>query len=192
MDNNHIKEYWQLCQNVRDSGKFTEGVALHKSDTDTMAVFGNVIVCDGTDTLREWVENVAIFRSGKNDTHAGFSSAAEDFFEQLRPLLKTKKNWIFCGHSRGGAISQAVALLVAQSGYGYSCQVVTFGSPKVGGKRFLSLMAKYAITHIRVVMDGDPIQRWPLWWKHYETDLVDVPNKETSKIKKHLNYGDWL
>ena len=190
MDNSHLKEYWQLCQNVRDSGKFAEGVALHKSDTDTLAVFGNVIVCDGTDTLREWGENIAFFRLGKNDTHAGFASAAEDFFHQLRPLLKTRKEWIFCGHSRGGAISQALALLVAQAGN--SCQVVSFGSPKVGGKRFISLMANHGVTHIRVVMDGDPVVKWPLWWQHYETDLVPIPNKEKSKIKKQTNYGAWL
>ena len=190
MGNPLLKKYWELCRTVRESGKFVQDVAIHKSGTDTMVIIGNIVIVDGSDTIQEWLSNFRFATTGRNDVHAGFAKAADCFFEQIKPILYKRGDWIFCGHSRGGAIVQALALRCAQ--VGANAQVVTFGSPKVGGKTFRTRMEANRVVHVRVEMVGDSVPKWPLWLKHYETDFVPVANNEKTAKEKHLNYGEWL
>jgi triacylglycerol lipase len=71
--------------------------------------------------------------------HSGFNREVDDIWPLLQEILKenTKKLW-FCGHSLGGAISTICAFRCWQDPLiPDPVELHTFGSPRVGDKRFV-------------------------------------------------------
>jgi hypothetical protein len=174
---------------IRESGRFAEGMPLFRFGADVAMKIGDTIVIDGSDNLQEWGSNFAFLRLGKHFTHIGFYNAAEKLFNLVRPSLETGERYYITGHSRGGAIGQILAMLMAE--YGCVCEVVSFGSPKVGGPRFRERMANDGVVHLRVEMRGDHVSKLPWWLRHYETGKILLENNERG-IACHLNYGDYV
>lgn len=90
-----------------------------------------------------------------------FSTRANSLYAQLTgPLAADFFNGvnrvIFCGHSAGGATSQAVAHLFSQSHPNLNVQVQSFGSPRFANSEMAQAMN---FPHSRVVFPGDPVPR---------------------------------
>lgn len=185
-------EAWELCRSVRESGGHVVGRPTHKAGTDTAVIYGDyneIIVVDGSDTVIEWISNFRC-RLNNKKIHVGFYHAAEKFFDQFKSMIEEDKQYFFVGHSRGGAIAQILSLMFAERGA--FCNVITFGSPKVGGKEFRDRMSENIVLHLRFVMRGDPVPNQPFWLKHYDTDYVLLENSEKNGIRTHLSYGKYL
>jgi len=190
MSNDNLLKYWDYTRRVRDSGEHIKGLPIHKAGSDVAVVFDeNAIVIDGSDTAQEWASNLMFLRFGMKGTHSGFALAAHRFWEEFKHMAVDGKTFIFPCYSRGAGIAQILALKFAEAGC--YCNIVSFGSPKVGGKRFREEMAKMCISHVRVEMEGDPVAKLPMWWKHYDTDHVLIANNEKG-VACHTKYGEYL
>jgi pimeloyl-ACP methyl ester carboxylesterase len=192
-----LKFYWDLARLVKkETPAAKEHTMKFRSDTDE-AIIANIdgetcVAFDGTDTAREWVENALTFKSGQYDIAYGFLNAAKEFYANMAQFLDLDRENVIVGYSRGGAIAQAFALLARKDGY--KVRIISFGSPRVGGKEFCRLMR--GIQHTRVILQGDPVPALPLpiRFRHYETDLIerDRPQGIWKPAQIHRAYGSVL
>ncbi len=193
-----LKFYWDMIQLVkRETISTNEEVLRFKSDDDeAMLITMNgvrYVVFDGTDSPREWLENLMTWKTTDADTHYGFENAAREFFANISQFLDGGSINHVIGFSRGGAIAQRFAQMARNALY--RVDVTTFGAPKLGGRRFCEKMN--GIQHTRVVIDGDPVPLLPLSsvkWKHYENELVRLkrPGGVRRPTQVHTSYGKVL
>lgn len=101
-------------------------------------------------------------------THGGFKKAFDSIWDELSELigeLIEKSIWI-TGHSLGGALAVHTASRILAKG------CYTFGSPRVGSKKF----NKSILTPIyRVVKNNDIVTRIPtppVYWHHGDTYFI--------------------
>lgn len=197
MNHKPLKFYWDLIRLVKaETAASKEHAMKFMSDTDESVIVhldgDTYIAFDGTDTGREWVENAITTKDDKYDMAYGFKNAAVELANNMLQFLDGSKTNYVSGYSRGGAIAQDFAMLARNAGY--KCEVVTFGSPRAGGKEFCRLMK--GIEHTRVVIKGDPVPMVPLpiRFKHYETKLVllDKPEGMWRPSQIHRSYGTVL
>lgn len=194
---NRLMALWKLCRRARRRGRHRPlgSVAIsYGSDTGYVVAIDGVwrVVIDGSDTVSEWLKNFAWLRIGNYFMAWGFASVARKLTPQIEAVIMQGSPIIVTGHSRGGAIAQAVACIMADRWHNIS-EIVTFGSPKVGGRKFCKGMAELGLTHTRVDAEGDPITRLPwLRGRHYETMHIFLKNNIKSKIRTHLSYGEIL
>jgi predicted lipase len=108
------------------------------------------------------------------------------------------KKIIFAGHSLGGALAILASLFVVKNGYKNKKDImcITFGSPRVGNKKFVEEFNKYVSNIMRFVNYGDLIDTLPptfIGYKHIDTPFVFKNNKllKTSSQKYNLikNYN---
>ena len=71
---------------------------------------------------------------------------------------------ICTGHSLGGAVATLAATWAALQWPRADVRAVTFGSPKVGNRKFIRAFQSLVGTRIRAVMAGDPIPALPPAW----------------------------
>ena len=194
---NRLLALWKLCRRARGHGRHRPpgSVAIsYGSDTGFIIAIDGVwhIVIDGSDTVSEWLKNFAWWRIGNHRMAWGFSSVARELIPQIEAVIIQGSPVVLTGHSRGGAIAQAVARIMADRWHNIS-EIVTFGSPKVGGRRFRNDMTELGLIHTRVDAEGDPVTRLPwLRGRHYETMHVLLKNNIRSGIRTHLSYGEML
>ena len=95
--------------------------------------------------------------------HRGFLRASEDVWDDVLEVLPVNDPIYIGGHSFGGAVAVLVAARLAQ--IGRKVEVVTFGCPKVGSKRFTRAVK---VPILRVVNWPDPVTWLPFWcgWRH--------------------------
>lgn len=90
--------------------------------------------------------------------HTGFSQAAEEIYQEVKPLLEPGYAISTTGHSLGGAVALILAMYLEVDHFNPG-QVVTFGQPKVtniaGARKFDHLNV------IRVVMPRDLVPLVP-------------------------------
>jgi len=132
---------------------------------------------DATKALAETVGHV----------HRGFKKEVDDLWPQLEEMLvanKTnlaKKLW-FTGHSLGGAMASICAGRCLLSHINTQPeQVHTFGSPRVGTKRYIN-HAK--IDYYRWVNNNDIVPKSPPAWLGYRHSGEEVYLDSDGKIKK--------
>lgn len=101
--------------------------------------------------------------------HAGFAKALDSIWAELNEKLidaidNTRTNIYFAGHSAGGAMA-----VLAAARFARTCQVYTFGSPKVGDADFVEHIENKIPRMYRFVHNNDVIARLPpasLMFKH--------------------------
>ena len=131
-----------------------------------------IITGQGTTSMKDWLIDLKIWRtkvSYLNNTlvHAGFikhyESVRSDIHVEIERLIKKKKiKKIICTrHSLFGAVATVIALDCAII-YDIPVSCVTFGSPRVGGPKFVALFDKLVSTSFRCVRHKDPITFTPL------------------------------
>ena len=145
---------------------------------DTQLVFfetqnENIFAFRGTDSFRDVLTDLRITRENLDNgvyVHKGFFNqfkVCEDFV--LKHLNNDKK--IVCtGHSLGGGLATLCAYMLVKNNKvdpdNISC--VTFGSPRVGNKKFSSDFDNLIINKQRIILENDPITLFPtpMFYKH--------------------------
>ena len=130
-----------------------------------------VIACRGTEPnewndLRADANAFTDLAETVGRVHRGFKREVDDIWPALEQTLReeTRDVW-FCGHSLGGAMAQICAGRCRLSDIAAEPrEVVTFGSPRVGTKRYLR---HAALRHIRWVNNNDIVTRVPPRWLRY-------------------------
>jgi len=119
-----------------------------------------VFVWRGTVGLDGWIDDFNIFPLYDDMIHNGFYDAIQPFIKPIYDYLnqcKDKKVY-YTGHSRGGALSQLAAYILAKK-YNIKGTVVAFGSPVVGNKNFKTEYEQLVSDSTRVVNGYDLITR---------------------------------
>lgn len=115
--------------------------------------------------------------------HIGFNREVDDIWPLLEALLhdNTQPVW-FCGHSLGGAMATICAYRCIQSSIGSNPEELhTFGSPRVGNKRYL---CQSVLRHYRWVHNNDFVTRVPPRWMGYRHGGDEVYLDRNGRIRK--------
>lgn len=130
-----------------------------------------IIACRGTEPT-EWndlkadIDAIQAISETVGRVHRGFKKEVDDLWPILEEMLTSNtKNLWFTGHSLGGAMATICAGRCLLSKINSSpIQVQTFGSPRVGNKRYIN-HAK--IDYLRWVNNNDIVTRSPPVWLGY-------------------------
>ena len=118
--------------------------------------------------------------------HRGFKKEVDDLWPVLEKTLKNNtKNLWFTGHSLGGAMATICAgrCLLAHIDTNPK-QIQTFGSPRVGNKRYIS---HTKINYLRWVNNNDIVTRSPPIWlgyRHTGTEMYLDSEGRLSQLNK--------
>lgn len=95
-------------------------------------------------------------------------------------------NWILAGHSGGGLVAQCFAYDLSNAPNPTSANVVTFGSPRAGGRTFANAGQGVATSTVRYMNDNDPVPLIP-------PDLSDSIGWAALLTPAALTfYGEWV
>ncbi len=148
-----------------------------------------VIVCRGTEP-NEW-NDIKADANALTDlaetvgrVHRGFKREVDDIWPELEESLRDEeRNVWFCGHSLGGAMAQICAGRCQLSDIAaVPTEVVTFGSPRVGTKRYIQ-HAK--VRHLRWVNNNDIVTRVPPRWLRYRHTGTRMYLNSTGEFKRY-------
>ena len=130
-----------------------------------------VVTCRGTEP-HEWNDlkadanaSMAVLETvGK--VHSGFNREVDDLWPLMEGVLRGNDQPVwFCGHSLGGAMATICAYRCKRSSLtGDPRELHTFGSPRVGNKRYLH---HAPVDHYRWVNNNDIVTRVPPPWMGY-------------------------
>lgn len=114
--------------------------------------------------------------------HRGFKKEVDDLWPEIEKKLSlTSKNLWFTGHSLGGAMATICAgRCVFSSKVPSPQQIQSFGSPRVGNKRYIN-HAK--VDYIRWVNNNDIVTRSPPIWLGYQHSGKEIYLDSVGRIK---------
>lgn len=147
-----------------------------------------VLACRGTEPT-EWNDiqadaNAVLSVVGSlGKVHSGFNREVDDLWPVLEEAVRGLEQPVwFCGHSLGGAMATICAYRCKASSLTASLQELhTFGSPRVGCKRYV----RHAeITHYRWVHNNDVVTRVPPVWMGYRHCGREVYLDRRGRIRK--------
>ena len=155
----------------------------------------SVIACAGTEDLGDWLINFA-FLFNRDLVHRGFYSNAN----RLLPLVFNKigydydKPLILTGHSLGGATAVILAVILKEWGYNVQ-EVITFGCPRVGNKKFSHYYASLSIPTTHYVYGSDIVPATPPWllgFRNLPGLRIAIPNKKWFRIISDHRLSNYL
>ncbi len=169
---------------------FTETDFFDKEGTQAYA-FANhkdiVIACRGTEAdewndLKADINAVQDLAETVGKVHRGFKKEVDDLWPMMeKKLAQNTKNLWFTGHSLGGAMATICAGRCLLSTINSSPQQIqTFGSPRVGNKRYIN-HAK--VDYIRWVNNNDIVTRSPPTWMGYRHCGTEIYLDSEGRIK---------
>ncbi|WP_157474244.1 lipase family protein [Leucothrix mucor] len=133
--------------------------------------YDHVIACRGTEPsewndLRADLDAATAVAETIGRVHRGFKREVDDIWPVLEgSLLSNDKTLWFTGHSLGGAMATICAGRCMLSHIKSNpAQIYTFGSPRVGNKRYINFVK---VDHIRWVNNNDIVTRVPPAWLGY-------------------------
>ena len=147
-----------------------------------------VVACRGTEP-NEWndiradVNAIHAVAETVGRVHRGFKREVDDLWPGLEKALidNTKTLW-FIGHSLGGAMAAICAGRCKLSHIRSNpAGLYTFGSPRVGTKRYIN---HAQITHIRWINNNDIVTRVPSRWLGYRHSGEEVYLNAYGKVRK--------
>lgn len=147
-----------------------------------------VIACRGTEPS-EWNDLKADINAAQalaetvGRVHRGFKKEVDDLWPVLEKVLtKSTKNLWFTGHSLGGAMATICAGRCFLSHINSSpIQVQTFGSPRVGNKRYINHVK---IDYLRWVNNNDIVTRSPPTWMGYRHSGTEMYLDSKGRLSK--------
>ena len=151
------------------------------------------LAVEGTKEKTDWITNIKfLFKDA--DRHRGFLSNAERTFTEFYCAggsLPEDRLLVLTGHSLGGATATMLAEKLVDRFPDLT--LVTFGSPRPGGRGFRSRMAH--INHHRFVHGNDVVPKTPPYLAGYvhttdETYLADAEDSFADGVSDH-NIGDY-
>ena len=147
-----------------------------------------VVVCRGTEP-NEW-NDIKADANAFTDlaetvgrVHRGFKREVDDIWPILEETLRdeTRNVW-FAGHSLGGAMAQICAGRCQLSEIAaVPREVYTFGSPRVGTKRYIQ---NADVRHIRWVNNNDIVTRVPPRWLRYRHNGFKMYLDRNGELKR--------
>lgn len=143
--------------------------------------YGLMIGFRGTAEAGDWWSNLDRHRIDAPDdipgkVHRGFSDSLDEIWGELWEYIKANANGepiLLAGHSRGGAHATIAAARLIVRGVPV-LRLHTYGSPRVGNKRFGKYIARHIGEARRYSYESDPVTRLPrfgykhvgrLWWR---------------------------
>ncbi len=181
------------AQPVFERVGFTE-VTYVEHDGSQAYVLGTdddlVIVCRGTEP-NEWndikadANALTALAETVGRVHRGFKREVDDIWPELEEALRSEsRNVWFCGHSLGGAMAQICAGRCQLSEIAaVPREVVTFGSPRVGTKRYIQ---NAKVKHLRWGNYNDIVTRVPPRWLRYRHVGTRMYLDSNGRVK-HMN-----
>ena len=94
-------------------------------------------------------------------------------------------NIIFCGHNTGGAYAQIAALYYKLLYPNINIYCLSFGSPRIGNKKFINLFQKYINEYLRVEYINDIIPLKHSSFTYYHHNNVLYIGNDNDYILKH-------
>jgi triacylglycerol lipase len=150
--------------------------------------FDVVLACRGTE-ITEWNDiradaNAMMSVLGAlGNVHSGFNQEVDDLWPLLEELLRGANQPVwFCGHSLGAAMATICAFRCQASSLVADPQELhTFGSPRVGCKRYV----RHAqLKHYRWVHNNDVVTRVPPVWLGYRHCGDEIYLDRHGRIRK--------
>jgi triacylglycerol lipase len=148
-----------------------------------------VMVCRGTETS-EWndikadvnVGTVVVGTIGR--VHRGFNREVDDIWPAWeKELERNELPLYFCGHSLGGAMATICAARCKASPIKSNPkELYTFGSPRVGCKRYIS---SFELNYFRFVNNNDIVTRIPPAWMGYHHSGQEVYFNRCGEIRDY-------
>ena len=105
--------------------------------------------------------------------HAGFKGEVDKLWADIKVSLgrKSSRDIYVCGHSLGGAMATICASRLISDVKKINVEsLYTYGSPKVGGRKYVWNLHVQDLEHHRFVNNNDMVARVPLWimgYRHY-------------------------
>tara|TARA_B110000259_G_C13932692_1_gene369583 strand:+ start:226 stop:909 length:684 start_codon:yes stop_codon:yes gene_type:complete len=103
--------------------------------------------------------------------HSGFLAQYESVRDQVHQManVDTSTHIMVTGHSLGGALATLCALDLAITNPSLDVDCITFGSPRVGCKRFVKLFTDRVHKHVRCVHNNDLVTKIPIAFRFKHT-----------------------
>ena len=137
---------------------------LHETNYSIDELSEYIIICiRGTANLSDWTTNIKFLLRNK-DTHRGFKINAQNILTKLimkNFLFTSTKKLIITGHSLGGSTALVLADILICRILGKSDEIIliTFGSPRPGGRRLKRRLKN--VQHFRFVHGDDIVPLSP-------------------------------
>lgn len=137
------------------------------------------VIFPGTASATDWRTDAKVGRvdwSCGGRVHRGFAAAFWSIKTELFRALQAAQRIVITGHSLGGALATLAADAMSSQGWGDRIRaVITFGSPRVGDRKFAQLYNE-TIGHrtCRVVNAGDPVPHVPWLFGRYRHVATQV------------------
>ena len=152
------------------------------NDTD------HVVACRGTEP-NEWndlkadLDATTAVAETMGRVHRGFKREVDDIWPSIeRNLIHNTKALWFTGHSLGGAMATICAGRCMLSHIKSNpTQIITFGSPRVGNKRYINFVK---VNHIRWVNNNDIVTKVPPAWLGYRHTGEEQYLDNEGKLRK--------
>lgn len=179
----------KLCKKVYTQ-KSDILIRQNKSDKDV------IIVVEGTDTLVNWYDNLSVCKRS-DDVHTGFRKYAthcKQKYKLYSVFKKYKEHRLYlCGHSLGSA---AAALLASDFGDEYDIELVMFGCPNIGGRKFRDSFARKDISVFDYKTKYDMVTKLPwqmLGYVPLTEDVIELyPDYQPYEILKNHNIQTYI
>jgi pimeloyl-ACP methyl ester carboxylesterase len=116
------------------------------------------IAIEGSDELADWRRNFEFMLTSSSE-HLGFGTYARALMAQMWAAgvkLDRERVTVLCGHSLGGAVATVMASILQD--HLPLLELVTFGSPRPGGKRFAE---RLTVPHLRYTHADDIVPHLP-------------------------------
>lgn len=157
----------------------------------------------GSSSVRNWIANVVFVQSSCSDlvsgclVHTGFYNAWKEVASKVTAAVKSAKATYpsysigVTGHSLGGAVATLGAAYLRKAGY--TADLYTFGSPRVGNKAFAAFTTSQSGEEYRVTHDKDPVPRLPpivFNYRHTSPEWwIKVGDPTVSQVKICTGYA---
>ena len=137
-----------------------------------------VFICRGTEPteFKDIAADLKAFpvpsSTGIGKVHKGFKTSVDNIWPELQGQLKEygKTRTIWCtGHSLGAAMATLLSYRLQRTEDCPNPQALfTYGSPKVGNKKYIKAIESIGLLHFRFVNNADIVARVPVWpYRHF-------------------------
>ena len=168
--------YWTLTQQIHARMHLTDGIDEIKVWTDSINKEVIIGIGGSSQDWNEWKSNFQAYPF-INGYHRGYYKAAVSLWKIIYRYIPIGYSLVLIGHSRGGAIVQAIASL-----YAPDAKVIVYGAPKVFSRKIID---KQTFECHNVISTGDVVPSLPWGMKRYYTELYKYGRV---KGMEHTNY----
>ena len=159
------------------------------------------IVIEGTDTLKNWIDNLS-FMFSKNQIHRGFLRYANECIHKFNLFdhVVSHSDIVITGYSLGAAAAVIIGHFIMQQHTNLKIEIVIFGSPRIGGKEFVKefhyLLSKCPNVNIVSFLNGnDIVSYFPCYFigyrkliEHYKLSSDSWNCFKNHKIQKYIEH----